>query len=281
MRGKTRFGRWWLSSFDDAPVTVRLESGLQMTVPSIREPIALHLLTDGIYEQDVHRWIVDRLRLAGDVATLVDVGANVGAHAVSAAFELGAGLRVVAVEPSESIASYLRMNVKQNGLEAIDVVAAAAGSASGIREFYEAPGSSFGMGSFAPQFSSLPHSVEVKTLDDLLRALGVGRVDVVKVDVEGYEADVFLGAQELLARPEPPEIIFEFCDWAEERAGYRPGWAQSVLLDLGYELAKLLPDGTANGYRRDLAAVSGGAMVCARRPAGGATRLTKAQIIAE
>lgn len=93
------------------------------------------------------------------------------------------------------------------------------------------------MASSAPQFGVAPVTVEARTVDAILLEHGVERVSAVKVDTEGFEAHVFLGAQGILRGPSPPPIIFEFCDWAEERAfPGRKGWAQEVLLDAGYSL---------------------------------------------
>jgi hypothetical protein len=72
-------------------------------------------------------------------------------------------------------------------------------------------------------------------------------VDVLKVDVEGCEAAVFLGAERLLTSPNPPLILFEFCDWAEARAaGRQAGDAQKILRKYGYQLRRLAKynDGT-------------------------------------
>jgi hypothetical protein len=60
------------------------------------------------------------------------------------------------------------------------------------------------------------------------------------MDVEGYEAHAFLGAKELLTSPSAPLVVFESTGWAEERAfPGRGGWAQKILMDLGYNLLTL------------------------------------------
>jgi hypothetical protein len=65
-------------------------------------------------------------------------------------------------------------------------------------------------------------------------------VGAMKIDVEGFEAHVLLGASELLRSNKLPFIAFEFCDWAEDRAfPGRKGWAQKILLDAGYKLSRL------------------------------------------
>jgi len=74
----------------------------------------------------------------------------------------------------------------------------------------------------------------------MLEAQGVSRVTAIKVDVEGYEAHVFSGASRILTQSIQPKIIFEFCDWAEDRAfPGKCGWAQSILQGFGYSLWKI------------------------------------------
>jgi hypothetical protein len=90
------------------------------------------------------------------------------------------------------------------------------------------------MGSLAPQFHDSPTVVPTKSLDDILRQIGTQRVDILKVDVEGFEVAVFQGAIHLLNGNRPPMIVFEFVDWAETRGGFRPGQAQEFLRRSGF-----------------------------------------------
>ncbi len=64
-------------------------------------------------------------------------------------------------------------------------------------------------------------------------------MDVIKIDVEGFEVDVLEGARRLLAQQPPPIIVFEFCDWAEQRNAAKVGAAQQLLLDFGYCIWRL------------------------------------------
>ena len=62
-------------------------------------------------------------------------------------------------------------------------------------------------------------------------------MDLIKIDVEGYEYHVFKGATGLLGRPDAPDILFEFVDWAEKQAkGVEIGDSQQILRDLGYQI---------------------------------------------
>ncbi len=92
------------------------------------------------------------------------------------------------------------------------------------------------MGSLAAQFHERPSPVSAQTLDSILEELSVREVDILKVDVEGYEGAVFKGAQRVLKAAHAPVVLFEFADWAETRAGVPPGYAQTLLRDYGYSI---------------------------------------------
>jgi FkbM family methyltransferase len=213
--------------------SIPLAGDLELRVPSLREPVAFHLLVDGVYEPLVAEYLAAALR-AGSI--LIDVGANVGCFAVPLSRRVRPGGGVLAVEASPRVFPYLERNVKSNGCDNVWTVHAAAHERDGTADFYEAPSEKFGMGSMAPQFHTHPVTVPTRSLDSLAGELGLARVDALKVDVEGLEAVVRRGAEQLLRTFRPP-VVFEFCDWAEERVtGTNRGDAQRVLLDLGYRI---------------------------------------------
>ncbi len=106
--------------------------------------------------------------------------------------------------------------------------------------FYAPPDDHFGMGSLAPQFHVEPVEVEGVPLDTLLSDADLRRVDVLKIDVEGFERHVLEGAERLLRGTDPPLVVFEFTDWGEARVpGGAPGNAQRLLMDWGFSLWRL------------------------------------------
>jgi Methyltransferase FkbM domain len=93
----------------------------------------------------------------------------------------------------------------------------------------------FGMGSVGPQFNRPPILLRQVALDELLDDMGIGDVDVIKLDVEGSELGVLQGLMRRLTASRFTKVLFEFCDWAEERVGgQQPGAAQASLHSLGY-----------------------------------------------
>ena len=234
-RGKARFARRLMKGVFDGHVTDNL--GFQYDAPDLREPIAFHLAVDGVYEPETLAVILDHLR-PGDV--FVDIGANIGAFTLPAARKVGKTGRVLAAEASADIFLYLLRNVAVNGANDVITLNCAICNSTGSVHFYPAPKEKFGMGSLGAQFSGKPVTVPAKRLDTALEQTGIKHVDVLKIDVEGFEVSVFKGAHKLLTGTRPPLIVFEFCDWAEARVpSSQVGDAQRLLFDYGYSVWRL------------------------------------------
>jgi len=262
--GKTRLGKSLLRSYLPLrEMTVRTNGSAFLT-PTLQEPIAFYLLVDGVYELATARFLSAQLRSG---STFVDIGANIGTLSVPAAKTVGHTGQVMAVEPSPRIFRYLQCNVRLNGLTNIRLKQCAAGDREASEvSFYEAPIENFGMGALAPQFDAPATSVQIRTLDSLLLEEHIPHVDVLKVDVEGFEAAVFRGAKQLLSGSAPPLVVFEFCDWAEARALHgQPGVAQRVLRDYGYTLWRMSDFARTEGTPLRSTLVKGYEMLVAAR----------------
>ncbi len=120
---------------------------------------------------------------------MVDVGANVGVYASLAAGAVGA--RVLALEPADETLPDLRATLALNGIAGrVDVRALAAGAAPGVLRFTRGRGTTNRMAEDGAA------EVQVATLDALCAE---APPLVLKVDVEGAEAEVLAGATALLA----------------------------------------------------------------------------------
>ena len=130
-------------------------------------------------------------RCAG-VQVLFDIGANQGFVALAVACACP-GLRVVAFEPDPANAARLRRNIALNpGLaHRIELVELAAGAETGTASFETAAGMNSGTGRIAAA-GSVGRQVGVTTVAHYCETHGV-RPDVMKIDVEGAEADVLSG----------------------------------------------------------------------------------------
>ncbi len=266
--GKMRAARFLLGDTLNArDVSLRDCDENSFGLPHLSEPMALHLVTDGVYEADTRAVILERLT---EDALFVDVGANIGLFTIPAARKTRKG-GVIAVEASPRMFMYLERNVARNGLTNVQLCNVAASDRAGEQaRFYDAPLEKFGMGSLAPQFAGNFTRVPTATLDNVLTADQFARVRVLKMDVEGFEAAVLRGATKLLTQKNPPLVLFEFMDWAESRAGAEGiGSAQKVLCALDFQIWRL------DDWRRGKPALEtiltqGGEMLVAERVGVGA-----------
>jgi len=147
------------------------------------------------------------IRLAGAGSTAVDVGASVGNYALALRKAVGRRGRVVALEPNPAV--YKELTCSTWGAD-VDGRNLAASNTNRTTELLIPVD---GAGRAEEPIASLEDRgqtctrVEVQRarLDDLLR--DVPHVSVIKIDVEGHEAEVIRGADEVLERHRPGLVI--------------------------------------------------------------------------
>ena len=184
-------------------------------------------------------------RAASD-ATVVDIGANVGVFAVWAARFLPA-TRIVAVEPSAEAAGALLANLERNGVRGASVLQVAVGGAPGDATLQRrGPGAMstlFEQDLYGSDFHPAG-TVRVITLDDLFALFAIERCDLLKIDAEGAEYDILLGA-----RPETLAKVRHFA--IEYHVGlneHRPEELETHLERLGFEVTRFPPLDVEGGH---------------------------------
>lgn len=172
---------------------------------------APHILLDGFWEYWITQFIASNVSKG---AVVLDVGANFGYYSLLISELVGPAGKCLAFEPNPAVAAKLRKTITVNGFAARTAVleAALGRNASGEVSFFVPhrepkngmvlsvePHEAKGLGTVI--------SVPQTTVDTACRDLT--RLDFVKIDAEGAEADIIDGMTETIARFRPG-ILLEF-----------------------------------------------------------------------
>ncbi|MDN3904178.1 FkbM family methyltransferase [Arthrobacter sp. YD2] len=205
----------------DMPIATVEEgsAAFRIRVPSSDDHIGKYLLQCGaFYEAELLR-ALKRVIRPGD--TVVDVGANIGNHTVFFAGVLKC--KVIAVEPVPLLAEILRSNVSRNKLsDLVSVHQVALGYEEALAEIAQFDENNYGGTSLSLRVDG---DIEVKPLD----ALVSDTVGLIKIDAEGMDYQVLLGAREVLERDMPVVVI-------EAMTPDAVAQIESFLTPLGYSI---------------------------------------------
>jgi FkbM family methyltransferase len=166
----------------------------------------------------------------------VDAGANFGIYTLFASKIVGEAGRVISFEPSSRVFPVLRRNIALNGFKNVLAFPVALTDKTGrARLYYHAAVGCDSLGKDA-SFEQDAHAEEIGTesLDNVLKHTSVGRVDVIKVDVQGAEELALRGASEIVASTRPI-VIFEFFPDGALSLGLSPNGTWNFLHGQGYE----------------------------------------------
>lgn len=156
---------------------------------------------------------------------VADVGSFIGTHAIALARATGTLGRVLAFEPRRNTFAVLGRNIHRNALDAV-IKARNVGVSDqpGTIHLLDPEEGSQNLGSLALVDQGGGYEVDLITLD----MLELPRLDLIKIDVEGMEANVIRGARQTLGRCRP--VVFAECNSvsgaastlaASEHLGYR------------------------------------------------------------
>ena len=167
------------------------------------------------YEKQDYDALIRAMPVGG---VFFDVGAYIGIYTLAMARAAGPGGFVCAFEPNPATFGRLRQHVLQNGLTNVHLNQVAISSAEG-RAKLNAPtkensGAASLLSSNMPaRFEARPVEVRVTCLDAYCRKHPVDRVDIIKIDCQGYELQVLTGASNILEKCRPRLLVEYDIDW--------------------------------------------------------------------
>ncbi|AEG91956.1 FkbM family methyltransferase [Ramlibacter tataouinensis] len=164
---------------------------------------------------------------------VLDVGAFLGTHTLAFATMVGPEGVVHSFEPRAGIREVLRRNVERNGLLQVVLHACALGSRAERIEVpaidLESEANFGGLALEGHEAAARTETIVIERLDDL----AIDRLDFIKLDAEGMEADVLAGARRTLAHQRP--LLFAECNDLE-----RGSRTLAACIALGYRVYGVL-----------------------------------------
>jgi FkbM family methyltransferase len=225
--------KWFWLSHDPSAESVRIRRyGIAFQLP--HRFVNHYVFHD--YEPVTRKFLLGAVRPG---MTVADVGAHIGFYTVLAAKRAGEGGRVIAVEPSEDNLGCLRENLTLNGLGNVEVHPVAVGARREERAFH-LTGSSDSHGFYPHPLTETVKEIRVQCvpIDEIVP----GRVDLLKIDVEGAELEALEGMQRTLASNPRLTLCIEWNPACMRNAGYDPMGLPQQLQSLGFQTIRVLDD---------------------------------------
>ena len=190
-----------------APYWLRTQDDLLFEVHP-GEWVDHQIATYGVAERrflETMRWLLP------SGATMIDVGANIGNHAIFLSDRCAA---IHCFEPNPTAWRRLDANIAANQLTNVHVHRVGLGTRNETASFRENIGGNLGNSGFATAsavrgegFRSV--DLPIRNADDEVGRLALDRVDYIKIDVEGLEEQVIAALSATIARHRPL-MSFEF-----------------------------------------------------------------------
>jgi len=154
----------------------------------------------------------------GDRPVIFDVGANIGLYSLEVLRSFGDRARLFSFEPSQS--TYQLLKEALAGFDNVECINAGLSDREQARTLYSVPEDA-GLSSVYNRFrfddgnnrqiqDRRTEAIKLTTVDCFCRERGIEKIDLLKVDVEGHELQVLLGARALLQNQAIDFIQFEF-----------------------------------------------------------------------
>ncbi len=147
--------------------------------------------------------------------TFIDVGAHIGRFSIILANK---GSKVIAIEPSRKNFQAIKKNIKLNNLKnKIKTVMVGCGEKKEDKILYFIPHNE-GLSSLEKKEGAKKEIIKIEKLDNIYKNLDLNfkDVDVIKIDVEGFELNVLKGGQDILKKSSAM-LVIEITDPRKEK----------------------------------------------------------------
>jgi len=165
---------------------------------------------------------------------VVDLGSNIGYYAILASKIIGKTGKVIAIEPEFKNYSLLKRNLELNNCNNVSIYQYAIGPTNNIYSLFLSKNSNtHSMLNVKDSTGIKSIKVQTKALDSLLEEVKISHVDLIRMDIEGYEVEAIKGMINTLKNSSPYLAMELHCDMAGHES---IGNLLITLKNFGYEL---------------------------------------------
>ena len=191
----------WIRMRTHSELIERTIYGNRMYLSSHDTGISKELAVFGTHEPIATRLLNQQIKPGMHV---VDIGANIGYYALQEARLVGETGEVIAIEPVPDNVSLLTKNIEANGYQNLRIYSVAIGAENGTTKLYLSHESNLAALTSQKDVHDTCIDVPLRTLDSFLEY--EGQVDLIRMDIEGYETEAIKGMIDILAKHKP--ILF-------------------------------------------------------------------------
>jgi FkbM family methyltransferase len=178
------------------------------------------------------------IALVKEGMNIVDIGANVGYYTLLAARRVGPHGKVYAFEPEPRNFGLLMENIRLNSHENVIAIQRAVSNEAGTAPLFLSPRCSGAHSLVSTRdYSNETIAVETVTLDKFFEMEGCPAIQLIKMDIEGWEIEALDGMRRLIRCNRPLTLIVEFYPWGLLGRGMRPLDLTSKLMEFGFTLS--------------------------------------------
>ncbi len=167
-----------------------------------------------------------------------DIGSNMGLFSLYASEPVGNKGKIYAFEPTKGIYKRLTENVELNGIKNITTINKGLSDKKGILNLNISDNGHDAWNSFAKisdEYYKSTENVEVTTLDLFVEENGIKEINLIKLDVEGWELFVLKGGESIIKKSPNTVLLVEFTEENTFAAGYYVHEIYDLLVHWGYK----------------------------------------------
>lgn len=217
------------STRPEKPLVIEIY-GVKMLIDPTTNAVVPELLRDGVFEQ-AETELIRTLLKSGD--TFIDIGGNIGYYTLIAANIVKDSGKVTVFEPEPKNFAILTNNVELNNFHNVTLIPKALSDKRGHFKLFLNKLNTGAHHLYDSGDGSEFLNVEVTTLDEYLFA-NPSRVDVIKMDIEGYEPFALRGMKATISQNSDVKVLSEFSPEMIIKAGDTPHGYIKDLRSLGF-----------------------------------------------